>query len=30
VGASGMVFDDRKMAYRVQRVTVDVQVPIGR
>ncbi|WP_239493128.1 tetratricopeptide repeat protein [Luteitalea sp. TBR-22] len=30
VGVSGMVFDDRKMAYRVQRITLDVQVPIGR
>jgi tetratricopeptide (TPR) repeat protein len=30
LGATGMLFDDSKMAYRVQRVTVDVQVPIGR
>jgi hypothetical protein len=30
LGATGMVFDDRKMGYRVQRVTVDVQVPVGR
>ena len=30
VGATGMVFDDRKMKYRVQRVTMDVQVPVGR